>query len=330
MKPIPRKRRKYAFRLLAISLLLASLPAFPQAYPVKPVRIIVPFAPAGAADTVARAAGNRIGELLGQPVIIENRPGALATIGSDIVAKAAPDGYTLLIAVSPPHTTTPFFVRNPPFDSLRDFTPIAIIGTFPQAITVHPSVPAQSLKELIDYVKKNPGKVAFGTSGVGTAQHLGGLQLNQATGMDMLHIGYKGGAPAVQDHVGGQVPVAILTLSNVINHVRAGRLRFIAMLEGQRAKGAPEVPTVAEAGVPGFATPDTWIGLIGPARLPAPLVRQLGAVIARTLESPDVRARLEGAGFEIGAASQETFADSIARGFRVYQQIVNDAGIRPE
>jgi tripartite-type tricarboxylate transporter receptor subunit TctC len=269
-------------------------------------------------------------ELLGQPVIVENRPGALATIGSDIVAKAAPDGYTLLIAVSPPHTTTPFFVKNPPFDNIRDFTPIAIIGTFPQAITVHPSVPAHNLRELIDYVKKNPGKISFATSGVGTAQHLGGLQLNKATGMDMLHVGYKGGAQAVQDHLGGQIPVAILTLSNVINHVRSGKLRFIAMLEGQRAKGAPDVPTVAEAGVPGFATPDTWIGLIGPARLPAPIARQLNAVVAKTLEAPEVRARLEGAGFELGSATQEAFADSINRSFRVYQQVVTDAGIKPE
>jgi tripartite-type tricarboxylate transporter receptor subunit TctC len=319
-----------ALRILLIGLLLAPLLALAQAYPTKPVRLVVPFATGGAADTIARAAGNRISEALGQPVVIDNRAGGLATIGSDIVAKAAPDGYTLLLAVSPPHTTSPFFVKNLPFDNIKDFTPIAIIATFPQAIVVHPSFPAQSLKELIDYVKKNPGKVSFGTSGTGTAQHLGGLQLNKATGMDMQHIGYKGGAQATNDLLGGQIPVAILTLSNVIGHARAGKLRLIAMMESTRSKAAPEVPTVAEAGVPGFATPDTWIGLMGPARMSAPLIRQLNGVVTKSLEFPDVRSRLEAAGFEVGVATQEAFAESIAKSYGVYQKIVNDAGIKPE
>jgi tripartite-type tricarboxylate transporter receptor subunit TctC len=320
----------HALRILLISLLLAPLTALAQAYPAKPVRLVVPFATGGAADTIARAAGNRISEALGQPVIIDNRAGGLATIGSDIVAKAAPDGYTLLLAVSPPHTTSPFFVKNLPFDNIKDFTAIAIIATFPQAIVVHPSFPAHTLKELIDYVKKNPGKVSFGTSGTGTAQHLGGLQLNKAAGMDMQHIGYKGGAQATNDLLGGQIPVAILTLSNVIGHARAGKLRLIAMMESTRSKAAPEVPTVAEAGVPGFATPDTWIGLMGPARLPAPIIRQLNSAVTKSLEYPDVRSRLEAAGFEVGVATQETFAESISKSFSVYQKIVNDAGITPE
>jgi tripartite-type tricarboxylate transporter receptor subunit TctC len=320
----------HALRILLISLLLAPLTALAQAYPAKPVRLVVPFATGGAADTIARAAGNRISEALGQPVIIDNRAGGLATIGSDIVAKAAPDGYTLLLAVSPPHTTSPFFVKNLPFDNIKDFTAIAIIATFPQAIVVHPSFPAHTLKELIDYVKKNPGKVSFGTSGTGTAQHLGGLQLNKAAGMDMQHIGYKGGAQATNDLLGGQIPVAILTLSNVIGHARAGKLRLIAMMESTRSKAAPEVPTVAEAGVPGFATPDTWIGLMGPARLPAPIIRQLNSAVTKSLEYPDVRSRLEAAGFEVGVATQEAFAESISKSFSVYQKIVNDAGITPE
>ena len=313
-----------------LALLFAPLFAFAQAYPSKPVRLVVPFATGGAADTIARAAGNRISEALGQPVLIDNRAGGLATIGSDIVAKAAPDGYTLLLAVSPPHTTSPFFIKNLPFDNIKDFTPIAIIATFPQAIVVHPSFPAHSLKELIDYVKKNPGKVSFGTSGTGTAQHLGGLQLNKAAGMDMQHIGYKGGAQATNDLLGGQIPVGILTLSNVISHARAGKLRLIAMMESTRSKAAPEVPTVAEAGVPGFATPDTWIGLMGPARLPAPLIRQLNSAVTKSLEFPEVRSRLEAAGFEVGVATPEAFAESISKSYGVYQKIVTDAGIKPE
>jgi len=317
-------------RLWVFAILLAPLLALAQSYPTKPVRLIVPFAPGGAADTIARAAGNRISEALGQPVIIDNRPGGLATIGADVVAKAAPDGYTLLLAVSPPHTTSPFFIKNLPFDNIRDFTPVAIIATFPQAIVVHPSFPANTLKELIEQVKKNPGKIFFGTSGTGTAQHLGGLQLNKATGMDMPHIGYKGGAQATTDLLGGQIQVGILTLSNVIPHVRTGKLRLIAMMESTRSKAVPEVPTVAEAGVPGFATPDTWIGLMGPARLPLPIVRQLNAAVGKALEFPDVRSRLEAAGFEAGVATQEAFAESISKSYSVYKKIVDDAGIKPE
>ena len=313
-----------------LALLFSPLFAFAQAYPSKPVRLVVPFAAGGAADTVARATGNRISEALGQPVVIDNRAGGLAAIGSDVVAKASPDGYTLLLAVSPPHTIFPLLIKNLPFDNIKDFTPIAIIGTLPQVIAVHPSLPVNSLKELIEYAKKNPGKLSFGTSGVGTAQHLGGLHLNKMTGIDLQHIGYKGGGQAINDLLGGQVPIGILTLSNVLVHARTGKLKLLAMLEAQRAKGAPEIPTVAEAGVPGFAIPDTWIGLMGPAHLPAPIAGQLNAAVTKALEFSDVRSRLDAAGFEVRIATQQSFADSIAKSYVVYQKIVTDAGIKPE
>ena len=317
-------------RFLVLCGLLAPLLTFAQTYPNKPVRLVVPFAAGGAADTVARATGNRISEALGQPVVIDNRAGGLAAIGSDVVAKASPDGYTLLLAVSPPHTIFPLLIRNLPFDNIKDFTPIAIIGTLPQVIAVHPSLPVNSLKELIEYAKKNPGKLSFGTSGVGTAQHLGGLHLNKMAGIDLQHIGYKGGGQAINDLLGGQVPIGILTLSNVIVHARTGKLKLLAMLEAQRAKGAPEIPTVAEAGVPGFAIPDTWIGLMGPAHLPAPIAGQLNAAVTKALEFSDVRSRLDAAGFEVRIATQQSFADSIAKSYGVYQKIVSDAGIKPE
>ncbi len=323
-----------AIRLVVLSLLLAPvlapLAALAQAYPSKPVRMVVPYAPGGATDTVARAIGNRLSEALGQPVVIDNRAGAGAIIGSDIVAKAAPDGYTLLLTVGPPHTAFPFFMKNVPFDTVKDFTPIIIVGTAPQAIVVHPSLPVSSVKELIDYAKKNPGKLSFGTAGAGSAQHMGGLLLNRAAGIDMVHVAYKGGAPALNDVLGGQIPVAILIVSNVLTYVRAGKLRLLAVLETQRAKAVPDTPTVAEAGVPGYAVPDTWIGLVGPAKLPAAIVNQVNVAMVKALGFPDVRGRLEAAGFEVKGNTPQEFAEVIAKGYETYQKITAEAGIKPE
>ena len=313
-----------------LALLLAPLLALAQAYPSKPVRMVVPYAAGGATDTVARAVGNRLSEALGQPVVIDNRGGAGGMIGSDIVAKAAPDGYTLLLTVGPPHSAFPFFMKNVPFDTISDFTPIIIVGTAPQSIVVHPSLPVTSLKELIAYARNNPGKLSFGTSGVGSSQHMGGLMLNRAAGIDMVHVAYKGGAPALNDVLGGQIPVGIVIVSNVLTHVRAGKLRLLAVLEAQRAKAAPDTPTVAEAGVPGYALPDTWIGLVGPARLPAAIVNQVNAAVMKALAFPDVRSRLEAAGFEVRGNTPQEFADGIAKGYETYRKIATDAGIKPE
>jgi len=319
-----------AIRLTALSLLLAPVLALAQAYPSKPVRMVVPYSAGGATDTVARAVGNRLSEALGQQVVIDNRGGASGMIGSDIVAKAAPDGYTLLLTVGPPHSAFPFFMKNVPFDTVKDFTPIIVVGTAPQAIVVHPSLPVTSLKGLIDYSKKNPGKLSYGTSGVGSSQHMGGLLLNRAAGTDMVHVAYKGGAPALNDVLGGQIPVGIVILSNVITHVRAGKLRLLAVLEAQRAKAAPDTPTVAEAGVPGYAVPDTWIGLVGPARLPEAIVNQVNAAVLKALGFADVRARLEAAGFEVRGNTPKEFADGIAKGYETYRRIATEAGIKPE
>ncbi len=319
----------------ALATLIALLFALPivthaQGYPSKPVRLVIPFAAGGAADTVARALGNRLSETIGQPVVIDNRPGGNAMIGTDAVAKAAPDGYTLLMAVGPPHSVFELFSKKVPFDSVRDFTPISVVGTAPQAIVLHPSVPATTLKEFIDYAKKNPGKVSFGTSASGSSQHLGGLLVNRVAGIDMVHVPYKGGAPALNDVLGGQIPVAILVLSNIIPHVKSGKLRVLATLEAQRATAAPEVPTMAEAGLTGHSLPDTWVGVVGPAKLPAPIVTQLHAAIIKALQFADVRARLEAAGFEVKGNTPQQFTAQVEKGFDIYKRIAADAGIQPE
>ena len=317
-----------AFLLFAAS--SAMQPARAQAYPVKPVRLVVPYAAGGAADTVARAVGNRLSEVLGQPVVIDNRGGATGTIGADIVAKAAPDGYALLLAVGPPHGSYPFFMKNVPFDTLRDFTPVTLFGTAPQALVVHPSVPAASIRELIEYTRKNLGKVSYATSGVGSSQHIGGELLNRIAGIDMVHVAYKGGAPALGDVLGGQVPVGIVILSNVLPHARAGKVRLLGVLEAQRAKAAPDTPTIAQGGVPGYAVPDTWIGLVGPAKLPGALVGQIHAAIMKALAYADVQARLDAAGFEVRGTPPQEFESLLARSFDTYRKITTEAGIKPE
>ena len=317
-------------RSMLFALLTAPLAALGQAYPAKPVRVVVPFAAGGLVDTVSRAIGNRLGEVIGQPVVIDNRGGGGGTIGADIVTKASPDGYTLMLSGGPPHGVYALFIKNVPFDTIRDFSPIVIFGTAPQVLVVHPSFPANSVKELVDYAKANPGKLSYGTSGIGSPHHLGGLLLNRAAGIDLTHIAYKGGGPALTDVLGGQVPVAMLAMSTIVPHVKSGKLRLLAVLEAQRSKAMPDTPTIAETGYPGYAVPDTWLGLLGPANLPAPIIAQLNAAVLKAVGYTDVRARLETAGFEIKGNTPQEFSGVVARSQEVYSKIMTEAGIKPE
>ncbi len=320
---------RFMFSLIA-AFLMAPFAAHGQAYPAKPVRMVVPFPAGGAMDTVARAIGNRLSEALGQQVVVDNRSGAGGTIGADVVAKAAPDGYTLVLTGGPPHLAYPFLMKNVPFDTVKDFTPIIMAATAPQAVVVHPSLPVASMKELIDYAKKNPGKLSYGTPGVGSGPHLGGMLLNRMAGIDLVHVGYRGGAPALTDVVGGQIPVAILVLSTAIPHVKSGKLRIIGLLDPQRAKAAPDTPTIAEAALPNYAAPDQWIGVFGPANLPPAVVNQLNAAVQKAIALPDVASRLEAAGFEVKGGSPQEFADYVVKAYALYARLAVELNLKPE
>lgn len=313
----------------AIALLCIPIVALADTYPSKPIRLVVPYAAGGAMDTVARPLALKASEILGQPIIVDNRPGANATLGSDNVAKSAADGYTLLL-VNAGHYVVPYFSKNVPYDAVKDFTPVANLATTPNILAVHPSVPAHSLKELTEYGKKNPEKMFFGTTGVGSLHQLAGVQLAQSAGIKMEHVPYKGGNPTITDAVGGQIPIVVLTASTILPYAKQGKLRPLGIVESKRLRVAPEIPTISET-VTGYAVPDTWIGIAGPAKLPRAIIDKLNAVFRKAIHSPDVQQRLEAGGFEItGTTSASEFSSFIATDTKLIAKIVGAAGIKPE
>jgi tripartite-type tricarboxylate transporter receptor subunit TctC len=316
-------------RITLAALLAAPLVALGQPYPTKPIRLIVPYAPGGGLDLFTRPVAAKLGEQLGHPVLVENRAGATGIIGADVVAKAAPDGYTILAAFASQYLQ-PFVSKNVPFDGLRDFTPIIAAARAPNTIVVNSAVPVGSLKELIDYAKANPGKLGYVTAGANSSQHMSGLLLASAAGIDLTHISYKGGGPALNDLLGGQVQMGILIMGTIMPHVQAGKLKLIAVVEDRRAKAAPNVPTVAEAGVSGYAMPDIWLGFLGPRGLPPEIVNRLNAEILKAVQTPEIRARLEAAGYEVTGNTPAEFAATIAKSVEVYRKVTADAGIKPE
>jgi len=317
--------QKLTLLILAVPLLASSQ----QNYPNRVIRLVVPYAAGGAGDGVARPLAQRLTEILGQPVIVDNKPGANAALGADLVAKAAPDGYNILLAAVV-HYIVPMFSKSVPYDPIKDFTAIAPVVVTPNILAVHPSLPVKNTRELIDYAKKNPGKLFYGTTGVGSTHHLGGILFAQMAGIQMDHAPYKGGNPTISDALGGQIPVVILTSPTVLPHVNAGRLNAIGVIETKRARGTPDIPTLGET-VTGYGLPDTWFGVLGPANMPKPLVDRLNAAIRIATSDPELRARLEKAGFEMSAAmTPDEFASSIRNDAEIYRRIVSTAGIKPE
>lgn len=328
--------RRHAARLLAMlpaalaaTLAAASLPAAAQTWPDKPIRLVVPYPPGASTDAVGRIVGQAISGPLGQTVIVDNKGGASGGIGSTEVARAAPDGYTFLLGTDATHTANYHLSANPPYHPVRDFTHLSIAALNPIVLVVNPAVtPAKTLSELVAYVKANPDKGAYGSSGNGSPHHLAGELLKLKSGAPLLHVPYKGGGPAVNDLLGGTVPMVFSSLITVLPHIKSGKLHAVAMTTEQRYAGLPDVPTMAEtyAG----AVMNSWLGFFAPARLPAPVTQRLSGEIVKALQTPDVKAKLETAGMVVVALDAAQTAAQVAREFEERGQLIKAAGVKVE
>jgi tripartite-type tricarboxylate transporter receptor subunit TctC len=298
-----------------------------EPYPSKPIRLVVPFAAGGGVDNFARPLAKRLAEQLGQQVIIDNKPGASGLIGGQQVAAAAPDGYTLLASTDTSMYLSSLVVKSPGFDPIHHLTPIISAAITPTVIVVHPSLPIRTMKELVEYAKKSPEPVPYVTAGVGSLHHLTGESLGQVTNGKLLHVGYKGGNPALNDLLGGQVKVGILILSVIAPHVQSGKLRAIAVIENHRSKNYPDIPTIAESGLPGFAMPDTAIALWGPAGLPTDIVEKLNAEVRKAMQTPEVSITMQKAGYEATPGTAAAFAAQGAKSYANYQRMVKETGL---
>ena len=299
-----------------------------QTYPAKPIRLIVPQSAGGSTDQVARPLAQRMGEALGQTVIVDNRPGAGSTIGTDLVAKSTPDGHTLL-AVAASFTMSPSLYRNLPFDPVRDFAPISLLSSLPNILVVHPSLPVKSVRELIAFAKARPGQLNFGSSGMATGTHMSMELLKHLTGVEMVHVPYKGGAPSVTALMSGEVQVTFATISTALPHVKSGRLRALAVSTARRSPAAPEVPPLAEAGVKGYDYA-SWIGLLAPAKTPPGIVTRLNAEAVKALQTPEIKAILATEGSEPVGNSPEQFAAILKTEVARWAQVVKAAGIKAD
>ncbi|HEX4944429.1 MAG TPA: tripartite tricarboxylate transporter substrate binding protein [Usitatibacteraceae bacterium] len=272
-------------------LIVVSLPALADWQPTKPVRIVVPFAPGGQPDVIARALSEPLSKALGQPVVVENRPGAGGNIAADAVAKSAPDGHTLLMGTNGPLAVSPALAKNLAYDVGRDFAFVTLVGTSPSLIAVHPSLGAATLAEVVAKAKAQPGKLNFASVGKGSVSQLSMEQLNAAAGIDTMHIPYNGGAPAVAALLAGDVQLLSLNPTALIAHVQAGRIRVVAQTGARRSPLIPDLPTVAESGFPGFEAP-VWMAIVVPARTPPEAVKRLHAELAKIIRAPELKARL--------------------------------------
>jgi tripartite-type tricarboxylate transporter receptor subunit TctC len=313
--------------MCALGLALAGA-AWAQAFPSKTVRIVVPFPPGGGTDVIARVLAQKLADSWGQQVIVDNKAGASGTIGSDLVAKSAADGHTLLLTATH-HAINLGMYRQLPYDTLRDFVPVAYIAASPNLLLLHPSVPANNLQELIAYAKSRPGGLNYASSSVGGATHLTGELFRAAAGIQLQHIPYKGAAPAMTDLLGGQVPMMFDVISTALAHVRSGRLKAIAVTSANRTTVMPEVPTVAESGIPGFEA-ISWFGLYAPAATPKEAVNKLNADFNRVLQLPDVREKLAAQGAEPIAMTPEQFATYLRAEIAKWSKAIKDSGAKAE
>lgn len=315
--------------LLALVLAAAASTAFPQAFPSKPVRIIVGFAPGGVVDTPTRIVATKLGDLWGAGVVVENRPGAGGSTAAGFAAKVPADGYTLLACNTASHGVNPAIYKQLAYDPVKDYVGLSQIGFVPNVLVVHPSFEAKTLRELVAYAKANPGKLSMASAGVGTSQHMSIELLKSMTGTEITHIPYKGGAPAMSDLLGGQIPSLLTGQPAGLGAIRAGRVRALGVTTARRTVQLPDVPTIAEAGVPGYEVA-SWVGLCAPAGVPRAVVEKLNADIVRVLGMAETKQKLEDQGVEAAPSTPEQFSAFIAAEIAKWAKVAKSAGITPE
>jgi len=314
--------------VLGAALILAATAAMAQNYPSRPVRFVVPYAPGGSTDTLARTMGTKLSDLLGQQVVVDNRPGANGDIGMSIVAKAPPDGYSIVLGYIANLAIGPSLYDKMPYDPVKDFTSITQVAGASNIFVIHPSLPAKNFKEFIAYAKANPKKVTFASAGVASVGHLTGELLNDMAGIDMQHVPYKGSGQAISDLVGGHIKVMISGMASTLPHVRSGKLVGIVTTGLKRTPATPDIPTIAET-FPGFES-SSWFGVLAPAGTPKPIVARLNADIHKSLQDPAVAKRLANVGFEITYGTPEQFTAYIKSEIKKWAKVVKASGAKPE
>ena len=318
-----------AFLCSAMLATLAAAPAVAQNYPTKPIRILIAQAPGSATDVVSRVVGNRLSEGLGQPIVIEARPGAGGVVGTEAAARSAPDGYTLFMANNSTHGSNPAVYARLPYDAINDFAPIAFVASVPYVLVVDPSLPAKNVQELVALAKSRPGKMNYASAGNGSTHHFCGELLKSMSGIDLLHIPYKGSPPAIAGLLGGEVSMMFANVADIGSQIKNAKVKALAVTTARRAASLPDTPTMAEAGLPGFEIV-SWFGLLAPAGTPAPIVGRLNAETVKVLERKDVQATLAMQGLEVAPGSPEQFAAHIKSEIAKFTKIGKAAGIKAE
>ena len=298
-----------------------------QGYPNRTIRLVVPFPAAGTTDILARAAAQKLTEAFGQSVIVDNRPGAAGNIGADLVAKSAPDGYTLLMGTVGTHAINPSLYSKMPYDHVKDFVPVVLVAGVPNVLVVNPALPVNSVADLIKLAKDKPGQINFASSGSGTSIHLSGELFKTMAGVDITHIPYKGSSPALVDLIGGQVQIMFDNLPSALPQIKAGKLRAIAVTSLKRAPVLPDVPTISESGLPGFEA-SSWFGVLAPAGTPAPIVARINAEVNKWLQSAEAREKLLSQGAEAAGGTPEQFAHHIRAESEKWAKVVKASGAK--
>ena len=314
------------FAALFCAALASAGSALAQPYPQKPIRIVVPFAAGGIADTFARSIGQKLNEAWSQPVVVENRTGAGGNIGAEAVAKAPPDGYTLVMGNIGTHALNVTLFKDLPFDPIRDFAPVALVLEADGLLVVPPSLPVSSVKDLIQLARSKPASLAYGSAGMGTTSHLAGELFKHMAKVDITHVPYKGNVPALTDLLGGQIQMMFATMPTALPHVKAGKLKALASIRSARTKAVPDLPTVAEAALRGFDA-NNWIGLFAPAGTPSEIVHLLNTEVVKVMNTPEMRKRVETEGATFSPMSAGQFADFVRKEVIEWREIIRAAGI---